>query len=301
VFGSAHCKEDAIDEVESRVLRVEHASEQGAWRMAFLAPDARLAPFVTRFNVYRERDTAFTRRAEPPSGLATLVFNLGAELRVEHPAKTCHIFGAGGAFYTGVSSVTAVTETDRAQEGAQAMLTPLGARLLVGFPLAEIGDHLIDPNDLFGALAREIIDRLIECNSEEGRLALLQHAMERRLAAPHRALPDDLVFAARRVQASGGRIAVASLAQEIGCSRKHLSQRFAREFGIAPKLLARVLRFDRALRSLRRGNVMSLAELADFCGYADQAHLTRDFGEFAGAPPAVFLRRALPDEGGFAM
>jgi hypothetical protein len=41
-----------------------------------------------------------------------------------------------------VSSITAVTETDRAQEGAQAMLTPLGARLLVGFPLAEIGDRL---------------------------------------------------------------------------------------------------------------------------------------------------------------
>jgi AraC-like DNA-binding protein len=52
---------------------------------------------------------------------------------------------------------------------------------------------------------------------------------------------------------------------------------------------------------MRRGNVRSLAELADFCGYADQAHLTRDFGEFAGAPPAAFLRRALPDEGGFAM
>jgi AraC-like DNA-binding protein len=269
--------------------------------MAFLTPTENFAPFIARLNVYRERDTAFSRRCEPPSGLATLVFNLGEELRVEHPAKTIHAYGAGGAFYSGVSSVYAVTETDRAQRGAQAMLTPLGARLFVGFPLAEIGDKLIDPIDLFGASAHEMCERLMESNSEERRLAILDAAMTRRLATPRRTLPDDLVFAARRLQASGGRIAVAALAAEIGCSRKHLTQRFAREFGIAPKLLARVLRFDRALRAARCGAIASLAELADACGYSDQAHLTRDFTQFAGAPPTAFLRRALPDEGGFAI
>jgi AraC-like DNA-binding protein len=269
--------------------------------MAFLAPRTRLAPFVTRFNAYRERHTAATRRCEPPSGLATLVINLGEELRVEHPVKVHTAYGAGGAFYTGVSSTHAITETDRAQEGLQAMLTPLGARLLVDFPLGEIGDRLIDPGDLFGPPAREAIERMQECNAEEGRLAGLEDMIERRLAEPHRAPPRDLVHAAQRLQASAGRIAIAALAAEIGCSRKHMTQRFTREFGIAPKLLARVLRFDRALRLARHRGVASLAELADFCGYADQAHLTRDFSEFAGAPPAAFLRRALPDDGGFAI
>jgi AraC-like DNA-binding protein len=50
---------------------------------------------------------------------------------------------------------------------------------------------------------------------------------------------------------------------------------------------------------MRRDRVASLAELASDCCYADQAHLTRDFCEFAGSPPADFLRRQLPDEGGF--
>ncbi|HLJ71840.1 MAG TPA: AraC family transcriptional regulator [Roseiarcus sp.] len=269
--------------------------------MAFLEPDVRFAPYVARLNVYRERDTAFTRRAEPPSGLATLVFNLGAELRVEHPVKTFNAYGAGGAFYTGISSTFAITETDRAQEGAQAMLTPLGARLLVDFPLAEIGDRLIDPADLFGAAARATIGRLMACNSEEARLAILEAAMAERLERARRPPPADLAFAAQRLQASGGRLSVAALAEEIGCGRKHLTMRFAREFGIAPKLLGRVLRFDRALRRARSGAVPSLAALADSCGYADQAHLTRDFKEFAGAPPAAFMRRALPDDGGFPL
>jgi AraC-like DNA-binding protein len=92
---------------------------------------------------------------------------------------------------------------------------------------------------------------------------------------------------------------VASLAKELGWSRKHFSVCFRREFGVPPKLFARILRFDHAVRQLRHNQVTSWAELADACGYADQAHLTRDFRAFAGSPPASFMRRKLPDEGGF--
>ena len=282
-----------------RITVVEHASEQGAWRMEFLAPTDWLVPFVRQFNAYAEHDTGFVRRREPPSGLATLVFNIGRELRVEHPANTHTAYPAGTAFYTGLSSTYAVTETDRSQEGAQVMLTPLGARRLLGFPLSEVGDRLIDPIDLFGAAAGETIERLQEANSHASRLAILEQEMAWRLALPGSTLPRDLVWALQRLQATAGRVGVASLATELGCSRKHLTVRFRREFGMPPKLFARVLRFDNAVRLLRRDPVTRWAELADACGYADQAHLARDFHAFTGSPPASFIRRRLPDEGGF--
>jgi AraC-like DNA-binding protein len=142
---------------------------------------------------------------------------------------------------------------------------------------------------------------LMESNSDEVRLVLLEEAMARRLAETRRPPPADIAFAARRLRESEGRLAVASLAAEIGCSRKHLTQRFTREFGIAPKLLARVLRFDRAVRMARHGGALDLADLAYSCGYSDQVHLSRDFKEFADAPPAAFLQRLLPDNGGFAL
>ena len=173
----------------ARARIVDHCSAEGAWRMAFLAPAPALAPYVTRFTAYRERDTRFVRRRELPSGLATLVFNLGEELRVEYPAETSTAYGAGDAFYTGLSDAYAVTETDRAQEGAQIMLTPLGARRLVGFPLAEVGDQLIDPADLFGAEAREATERLQEANSQEQRLAILEAMATQQAAARRRRGP----------------------------------------------------------------------------------------------------------------
>jgi AraC-like DNA-binding protein len=178
------------------------------------------------------------------------------------------------------------------------MLTPLGARLLLGFPLEEVGDRLIDLVDLFGAAARETIERLQEANSHAGRLAILEQEITR-LDLSVSGLPRGLVWGLQRLQTSAGRVGVASLAKELGWSRKHFSVCFRREFGVPPKLFARILRLDHAVRQLRHNQVTSWAELADACGYADQAHLTRDFRAFAGSAPASFMRRKLPDEGGF--
>jgi AraC-like DNA-binding protein len=40
---------------------------------------------------------------------------------------------------------------------------------------------------------------------------------------------------------------------------------------------------------LTRRERPSLADVAATCGYADQAHMTRDWGELAGASPAAWL------------
>jgi AraC-like DNA-binding protein len=283
----------------SRIRTVEHESAKGSWRIQFLRPAPSAASLVHRFCDYSECNTEFVRRREPPAGLATLVFNLGPALRVQLPDGSGASYEAGGAFYCGMSDSFAITETDRAQQGVQVSLTPLGARRLSGFPLGEVGDRLIDPTDLFGRSARRTTERLQEANTSEFRLAIIEQEIELALARPSRPLAPDLVWSMRRLRSTSGRISIAALAEELGCSRKHLSVRFKREFGMAPKLFARVLRFDLALRGLRSGAVASWAELADACGYSDQAHLCRDFTVFAGSPPETFSQRALPDEGGF--
>ncbi|GAA4685353.1 helix-turn-helix domain-containing protein [Phytohabitans rumicis] len=79
---------------------------------------------------------------------------------------------------------------------------------------------------------------------------------------------------------------MAGLAAELGWSGRHLASTFRREIGLTPKMAARVLRFERAYAAL--GSADSWADIAVSCGYYDQAHLIRDFKEFAGAPPGHF-------------
>jgi methylphosphotriester-DNA--protein-cysteine methyltransferase len=56
--------------------------------------------------------------------------------------------------------------------------------------------------------------------------------------------------------------------------------------GFTPKFLARILRFRRAAASL--DSAISAVDLALDSGYYDQAHLIRDFREFAGRTPGMF-------------
>ena len=52
---------------------------------------------------------------------------------------------------------------------------------------------------------------------------------------------------------------------------------------MGPKAVARVLRFERALRLLREGR--ALADVAYDCGFADQPHLNREFRALGGSTP----------------
>jgi AraC-like DNA-binding protein len=89
------------------------------------------------------------------------------------------------------------------------------------------------------------------------------------------------------LELSDGAVPIGELAAELGWSRRHLAVRFREELGMAPKALARLLRFERAVKRLRAGD--ELADLALDAGYYDQAHFNRDFRAFAGTTPTQYL------------
>ena len=86
-------------------------------------------------------------------------------------------------------------------------------------------------------------------------------------------------------------------AQASGVGSRHLERLFHAHVGRSPKVMQRLLRFQSAARVLYGGRPASgLAAVALECGYSDQAHLTREFREFAAITPAAFVG----DESGLA-
>jgi AraC-like DNA-binding protein len=104
----------------------------------------------------------------------------------------------------------------------------------------------------------------------------------------------------RRLVEAGGRVSIGTIVDEVGFSQKHMIAQFREEIGLSPKTLARILRFGRAIRIIKRGGVR-LADIAHDCGYYDQAHFSRDFHAFAGVTPTDLVRSQLPDGGGFSV
>ena len=143
--------------------------------------------------------------------------------------------------------------------------------------------------------ARVVNERDVRARAFGSTIARLDAALSARLAATTPVDPH-LLAAWRRLDGGGEAVGVATLAEELGWSRRHLSVRFRREFGLPPRTVARLLRFDRAYASLGRTVLTApsavpddtgWAERAARWGYYDQSHLIREFREFAGVTPAA--------------
>ena len=92
------------------------------------------------------------------------------------------------------------------------------------------------------------------------------------------------------VRRRSGQVSIDAVAKHLGITRRHLERRFDTLVGISPKRLARIVRFQRALRMLRAPAGSGVATALE-CGYADQPHFIRDFTELAGCPPGAHLLR----------
>lgn len=80
---------------------------------------------------------------------------------------------------------------------------------------------------------------------------------------------------------------VGAVADALGWTERQLHRRSLAAFGYGPKVLQRVVRFDRAVRMARLGD--GLASVAYSAGYADQAHLAREVKALAGVSLTALL------------
>jgi AraC-like DNA-binding protein len=167
---------------------------------------------------------------------------------------------------------------------------PGAIRSFVSLHAAEVTDGIVPLDDAWGADAPELYQRLRSAPGTTARVALLDRTLLARLAV--RGDPDPVTLSAARVlERAGGRMRVDHLARATGMGSRQLERRFLAAVGVSPKTACRVIRFQVALAQLHAEPGTSLTRVALRAGYHDQAHLTRDFGAFAGEPPGTYRRR----------
>ncbi|MFC4057627.1 helix-turn-helix domain-containing protein [Planomonospora corallina] len=118
---------------------------------------------------------------------------------------------------------------------------------------------------------------------------LSPEAVQEALAVRLRALPGPDPAAPAIAGALRTGRSVGQVARELGLSERQLHRRCVRAFGYGPKVLQRVVRFQRALRLARSG--LPPAEVALASGYADQSHLSNEVRRLAGVPLGQLVSR----------
>ena len=158
---------------------------------------------------------------------------------------------------------------------------PGGARRLLSVPQHELTGRILPLASVAPALARRLMDG-VDTRRPEGIASGIADALG---SAPS-GEPDRRVSeAVGLIRRTHGRISVDALAAHCNLSGRQLERRFLDDVGLPPKRLARIVRFQRALRILTERGGEGGAALAADLGYADQPHFIRDFREFAGRTP----------------
>jgi AraC-like DNA-binding protein len=272
----------------SACLRVtRHESEVGGWELVSRAPDARLRGYVGDYQGYVESGSPV--RQEVPMPLVPVIVNFGSRWNVASSATGPHV--SHDSFVAGLSVASAYVGAAGPATCMQMNLTPLGAHMFFGLPMHELANEVVP---LEAALPRGVGQLAEALEGEAGwkeRFALLDAILLARLADAKAPAPD-VAWAWSILAKTHGKAPIGWICERIGRSRRHLAARFREQVGLPPKTVARIMRFDRALSLLRSDD--RLADIAFECGYFDQAHLNRDFREFAGMSPGAFVRQPGP-------
>ncbi|HEY0435587.1 MAG TPA: helix-turn-helix domain-containing protein, partial [Phenylobacterium sp.] len=96
-----------------------------------------------------------------------------------------------------------------------------------------------------------------------------------------------IVWAARELHRRSGSTLVSDLAASVELGVRQFERRFRREIGMSPKLYARVVRFEAALRAKAAQPKTQWTEIAHGLGYFDQMHMVHDFNRLSGESPSL--------------
>ena len=263
-------------------------------------PGVDISPFVEQIVGYELRGQPPGFHAGLPSRHLTVVISLDEPVDMVAMPDPAQAPAALAALVGGLHAAPVRIRHDGTQVGMQLQVTPAGARALFGMPASALAWCVVPLEDVFAG-SKALCDELRRATSWAARCTLVEQAVgaaitvnDRRHGPDARGARPEVGRALDRLIATNGEMTVAALADDVGWSRRHLSACFTQELGIAPKLLGRVLRFQRARRYVVDPGI-SLGEAAALAGYADQAHMTHEWREFSGSAPGAWLAAELPD------
>lgn len=166
------------------------------------------------------------------------------------------------------------------------------ARTILKSPLSMFTANRVFLEDLWGDEALDWVERLLTARSVTDRIEVVERQLSRILAAAE-APPSALVYRSMQyIYEYKGNLSVMDLADKVNFSERHLRRAFDREFGLSPKEMLGIVRFQSVLEEWHGGAYSSLTDLALQHGYYDQSHFAGAFTRYYGLPLKRMTRQA---------
>lgn len=163
---------------------------------------------------------------------------------------------------------------------------------IFNIPVCHLSDRLLHSDDVIGVNARFLQEQLEESNSmEEMVRAADQFFLTAFLKNQPKSNTENITAASNAIQQCREALNIKVLANQVNLSIRGLERHFMEQVGISPKLLARVVRFNKVLQAKMTYPERNWTDIANSYAYFDQMHLIKDFKTFTGHSPNSFLKQ----------
>jgi AraC-like DNA-binding protein len=162
-----------------------------------------------------------------------------------------------------------------------ARLRPGALPLLSRFAASDFTDRSVFVEDVFGAHGKRLMEQLDESRSPISAISIISGFLSDKWTGYNRVARLPL----------GRYTRVEEMAAQTGLLVRTLRSRLMHHVGLSPK---RVIRIERLHRALVSSQYRSFAwrEIAASAGFADQAHMIREFRDLLGESPTAWSRRS---------
>ncbi|MFV0534904.1 MAG: helix-turn-helix domain-containing protein [Cumulibacter sp.] len=179
-----------------------------------------------------------------------------------------------------------------------AKLRPGALGMLLDRPAGDLTDSTVSAAAVLGArsasLEVSIAGLADDVPAQMRELEAALRLVFDRVPAQRRAAAAQVVRAAALVADDRSIRSVAMLADRVGHSVRTLQRLFVEYAGVSPMWMIRRCRLIEAADAARAGRPGSWSELAAGLGYADHAHLIREFKAVVGMTPTAYAASVVP-------
>jgi AraC-like DNA-binding protein len=245
-------------------------------------PGGVLGEFVELLWLYEIPPRAHAQERMLPMATTELVIDLAGGMANSPPAL---VVGPHSEYWA--------LDTSRATAVIGVHFRPGGAFPFFGVPADELHNVRVSLDALWGSNAAHLLEQVRAGSSPEAKFDVLERALTRaaRTLSRHRAVD----FALRELSGASGQRSITAVVDAVGMSQRRFLERFRGEVGMAPKLYARVQRFQAVVRTVQARRDVNWTDIAATCGYFDQAHFNHDFRAFSGLTPTDYFAARGPD------
>ena len=233
-----------------------------------------------------------------PSGYPEIIFHFGDSVSIH--TSECHLPGeTTHAIVAGQITQPVYINLNKDLNCLCVKLQPYALSSLFRINSLEFTNRAISLNEISSAIIpKQIYDELSETIDDSLKIAIIENHLRKLLNRNDNFFCPVTSFVIDCFRNNS--LKINELSQALKISSRSLERKIKENLGVSPKMLYRIIRFNKTYNLIKYNREINLQEITFLLGYFDLSHMIKEFKEFTGSSPLCYLKKENPYNSHFA-